>query len=226
MPERPAQGHLDLRADARGMGGLRGCGIVEIAKRRVLCIAGDERAQHPRRVRRSARAGVVLRVRDDDGLAGMGGQPHRFAHGIFGGEGLAGEIGFMRQQRAGDGVGMGINRSRVGAIGKDRRAAAFEIRRRKAHEQRGRGDPLRQVAGHLIQPPRGLHVGVLPADRDQVIDRAHRLGPTLPRHQHLVQRLGRAPAGFGHVDMRIGAEPDHDIGQLEHLRRDVSVQVQ
>ena len=38
--------------------------------------------------------------------------------------------------------------------------------------------------------------------------------------------LGRAMPGQGHVDMRIGAKANHQVGIVHHLRADVAMQVQ
>ena len=82
---------------------------------------------------------------------------------------------------------------------------------------------LRQA---LVQAARGLDVGGLPAQRNQIRQLAQ--GATGARRavQPRREQRGRALPGLGHVDVRIGAIADQRVGVAQHLAGHVGMQVQ
>jgi len=53
-----------------------------------------------------------------------------------------------------------------------------------------------------------------------------RLGEALSAAQHQLKMTGGAAAGVGHIDVGIGAVGDQRVGMLDHVRRDIGMQVE
>ncbi|KAG0929681.1 hypothetical protein G6F31_017262 [Rhizopus arrhizus] len=146
---------------------------------RIARIVPDQRAQHAGGVGTAARAGVVLRVGDDNGLAGVLRQPHGFLPGFVGGVEPAAAVAFGVQHGArhfrGCRVGVGLR----SAVGPYRRRAFGEVCGGKARgERQARRAARFDLAHQFVQAARRFDIGGLPAQRNQVGQGAQRcIGP-------------------------------------------------
>ncbi len=109
------------------------------------------------------------------------------------------------------------------------------------HAQAGRRDIRQPEAGQHRHCQHAIGLG-LPGRRHRALHRAfariaaqrvrdHRQAPPGQRGprlllEHAHQQAAGMLAGFVHVHVRVGLEADRDVGMLDHLLRDIAVQVE
>ena len=116
----------------------------------------------------------------------------------------------------------------VGAMAEDDRAALGEVGGREAHRETELDVLCRLDPAQLLDDRRGrLHQRALRVQRQQ---EGHALRVRVPRGRLAFEpgreHLRGTRARLAHVDMGIGAERRHRIGQAQHARRHVGMQVQ
>ena len=150
------------------MRGQRRGRIDDQADGGIARAVANQRAQHAGGVGAAARAGIVLRVGDDDRARRIARHAHGGLHGLVGVMQRAAESGFGRQHRA-----FHFARGRVGlrlrgGVRPHGGQAFGKVRSGKTRGERQAGAAALNLRQALVQAARGLDVGGLPAQRNQI----------------------------------------------------------
>jgi hypothetical protein len=122
--EPAAERDRDFGTLARAMRGCRRLGVEENSEHRFLRAVSNERLEHACRVARAARAGIVLRVRENDRASRCAGNAHRFLNGRVGLEQRLRKLGLAQSEvarhrirrRVGLGLGVRVHDHRRSAM--------------------------------------------------------------------------------------------------------------
>ena len=215
-------GPLPGRVSRRG--GLR---VVKDRERRVLGALGHQLLQQAHRIGVGPAARIVLGVGQDDRAGRRTGDPDRMADRLGRPPDVAAEFALARAGMGAEFLGRRLGRNLVVAVDDDRRPAMPDVRRREAAGEGQAGDraPLQRrqlfvnALGRVVERAAAGH-------RDEEGQLPERLLPPRRSLDKRVQMARRASAGRGHVDVGVGPKRDQGIGQLDHSRRDVGVQIE
>ena len=213
------------RAGAGAVAGERGLRVDDIEHAGIVERALDERPQHAGAVSGGAAAAVVVAVGDDDRIGA--GRADLVEH--FGGRGDDRlPVGAPREDPRRQLVGAALRQVPV-AVGDhgDRGAHVRRVGQRKAGGDRRVQDarPLLQLVQAIDRLPHRRMGGdlVLAPDHRQRRQRQRRPHAVAQHARHQIRALA---AALGLIDLRVGLAHDDPVRVLDHLRRDVRVDVE
>ncbi|KGD18181.1 transcriptional regulator, LysR family domain protein [Burkholderia pseudomallei] len=222
-----AQTQADARADARAVRGGRGVGIPDHAHRRVPRAAAQQRAHHAHRIGVAARAGVVLRIGDDDGPGRRAAQADRLGGRRVGREQRHAPARLVADELREQRVGRALRRVGLERVRPYGRPALREIGGRKAGGERHRYDavPL-ELREQPVRAARRLRVRAHAVDRNQERQPAYRAMQRPGLGREALEHPRGTLAGLRHVDVRIRAVGNERARMRGHSRGDVRMQIE